>query len=129
MSLIIKNDESNDIEMSESTNDFPIFIFHNKNKKYFNKRTYYEMINNAKESELDKRRENFLLSSIYKQKMDENYQNSNYYPFSYSNSTNDNGLVMVKRKYDEEKEKKFVENYYKVKNEELMKLRENFVTY
>ena len=105
--------------------------------KYPRRRTYLEMLNESGEGPINSRVENLKLINKIKGTFEDKY-NKNIK--SYSSSTeNGEGLIaddfsdinkrkknlLVKKKleYDEEKEKKFVENYYRIKNAELNKLR------
>ena len=105
---------------------------------YKKKRNYLDMLNNSKASLLNNRIENYKIS-CHNKRISENNKvnkinnndakdeclikelNSN----SILNFKNIKKNLIVKKKleYDEEREKKLVENYYRIKNAELNKLR------
>ena len=98
------------------------------------KRTYLDMLNNSNESTLNKRIDNYNLNkhiernkSLYENKNNskerDNYLITNFDGFNDINKAKKNLMVKKKIEYDEEKERKWVENYYRIKNAELNKLR------
>ena len=98
------------------------------------KRTYLDMFNNSNEATLNKRIDNYNLNkhieknkSLYENKNNnkerDNYLITNFDGFNDINKAKKNLMVKKKIEYDEEKERKWVENYYRIKNAELNKLR------
>ena len=98
------------------------------------KRTYLDMLNNSNEATLNKRIDNYNLNkhiernkSLYENKNNnkerDNYLITNFDGFNDINRAKKNLMVKKKIEYDEEKERKWVENYYRIKNAELNKLR------
>ena len=100
------------------------------------KRSYLEMINNSWQCHLNNRIYNYKVSD----RMDKvktsfnnnininNNQINNNLIMSFNgyndiNKAKKNFMVKKRIEYDEEKERKWVENYYKIKNAELNKLR------
>ena len=100
------------------------------------KRSYLEMINNSGQCHLNNRIYNYKVSD----RMDKvktsfnnnininNNQINNNLIMSFNgyndiNKAKKNFMVKKRIEYDEEKERKWVENYYKIKNAELNKLR------
>ena len=99
------------------------------------KRTYIEMLNDNQETTICSRIDTFKLIDKNLKNVENNIgiSNSNNRKilnifkinndeFSSINQTKKN-FIRRKQEYDEEKEKKFVENYYRIKNAELNKLR------
>ena len=100
------------------------------------KRTYLDMLNNSIEATLNKRIDNFKLINKNMKSLENNFDSK---AFNYNaekvdvllkkndlfdmNSIRKNLIVKKKLEYDEEKERKWVENYYRIKNAELNKLR------
>ena len=103
------------------------------------KRTYLEMLNDSKQLSMNNRFDNYriinkkintLPKSIegnninsYNNEKNQNLIKENNNIFSDFNKAKKNLIVKKKLEYDEEKEKRYVENYYKIKNAELNKLR------
>ena len=94
------------------------------------KRTYLEMLKDSEESTINSRVDNYKLVNkninYFEKKISEEKttnKNSNIFGIFDSNNTKKNLMIKRKLEYDEEKEKKFVENYYKIKNAELIRLR------
>lgn len=119
------NNNDRDIEMIDSTNESFSFPFIDSNQKYKIKRSYQKMINNYGEKDLIKRRENYQLFLEYKKKMEEKFKGQINKLISEEENEKDiqnrKSLIYKDREYDEENEKKWVETYYKLKNEELRK--------
>ena len=100
------------------------------------KRTYIEMLNDNQETTICSRIDTFKLIDKNLKNVENNIGNIsdsnnrkilnifkiNNDEFSSINQTKKN-FIRRKQEYDEEKEKKFVENYYRIKNAELNKLR------
>ena len=99
------------------------------------KRNYLTMLYDSNQSLLSKRidnynlfinaqKNNFLFNSI---KNNDKNESSliimNFNDFNDVNKAKKNFNIEKCQEYDEKKEKKFVENYYKIKNAELNKLR------
>ena len=92
------------------------------------KRTYLEMLNNSNEATLNKRIDNYKLNKYAEKnknnfKERDNYLMTNFNGFNDINKAKKNLMVKKVIEYDEEKERKWVENYYRIKNAELNKLR------
>ena len=92
------------------------------------------MLKDSEESTINSRIDNFNLLNkninYFEKKLSESNnsydifrKNNNIFGISDSNNAKKNFMIKRKLEYDEEKEKKFVENYYKIKNAELIKLR------
>ena len=122
---MINNIEYDDITMQDCcSNNLTTYI------KYIrpHKRTYLEMLNNSNEATLNKRIDNYKLNK-YAEKNINNFKERDNYLMTIFNGFNDINKakknLMVKKiiEYDEEKERKWVENYYRIKNAELNKLR------
>ena len=114
-------------------------------RNYIHKRNYLDMLKNSNMTLINNRVENLkLISKDLKtvEKTHEDIKNDdicdnkerwnentdlireiNNFPFSSFNQTKKNLIIKKPLIYDEEKEKKWVENYYKIKNAELNKLR------
>ena len=113
----------------------PRFYF----RKCPRKRTYMEMLNDNQETTIISRIDNFKLIDKNLKIIEKNiignisndFDNKNNYnmfkinndEFSNFNQAKKNLFIRRKQEYDEEKEKKFVENYYRIKNAELIILR------
>ena len=121
---------SDDIVMKEST--FSSFWPRFNIRKCPPKRTYLEMLKDSEESTINSRVDNYKL--VYKninyfekksteEKSKTKNNNNNIFGMYDSNNPKKNLMIKKKLEYDEEKEKKFVENYYRIKNAELIKLR------
>ena len=128
---------SEDITMTDNFTSFKNFFSTNFGN-YKRKRNYLDMLNNSNTFSLNKRIENYKISCHNKRISEYNKMNKNN-----NNDTKDECLIrelnsnlilnfdkikknlIVKKKfeYNEEKERKLVENYYRIKNAELNKLR------
>ena len=98
--------EGDDIIMKDCTSsNYSTFINFIRPRK----RSYMEMINNSGQCHLNNR--------IYNYKVSDHMDKVNI------NKAKKNFMVKKRIEYDEEKERKWVENYYKIKNAELNKLR------
>ena len=130
--------ECDDINMEDNygyrfSRLFPTINFIKKPRK----RTYIEMLNESKQLTVNNRLDNYrIINKKNKTIQDntiENNINSNINGkreniinddiFSDFKKAKKNLIVKKKLEYDEEKEKKFVEDYYRIKNAELNKLR------
>ena len=122
---MINNIEYDDITMKDCcSNNLTTYI------KYIrpHKRTYLEMLNNSNEATLNKRIDNYKLNKYAEKnknnfKERDNYLMTNFNGFNDINKAKKNLMVKKVIEYDEEKERKWVENYYRIKNAELNKLR------
>ena len=122
---MINNIEYDDITMKDCcSNNLTTYI------KYIrpHKRTYLEMLNNSNEATLNKRIDNYKLNKYAEKNINnfkerDNYLITNFDGFNDINKAKKNLMVKKKMEYDEEKERKWVENYYRIKNAELNKLR------
>ena len=120
---------SDDIVMKEST--FSSFWPRFNLRKCPPKRTYLEMLKDSEESTINSRVDNYKLVNkninYFEKKSTEEKSktknNNNIFGMYDSNNPKKNLMIKKKLEYDEEKEKKFVENYYRIKNAELIKLR------
>ena len=138
----------NDIVMKDNfdkgCDSYPNFFSRNF-RNYIHKRNYLDMLKNSNMTLVNNRIENLkLISKDLKtvEKTHEDIKNDdicdnkerwnentdlireiNNFPFSSFNQTKKNLIIKKPLIYDEEKEKKWVENYYKIKNAELNKLR------
>ena len=128
---------SEDITMTDNFTSFKNFFSTNFGN-YKRKRNYLDMLNNSNTCSLNKRIENYKISCHNKRIPEYNKMNKNN-----NNDMKDECLIrelnsnlilnfdkikknlIVKKKfeYNEEKERKLVENYYRIKNAELNKLR------
>ena len=124
-----------DIYNQGYTGLFPSLNFFKKPHK----RTYLEMLNDSKQLTMNNRFDNYRMINrksntlkkfiegnninSYNNEKNQNLTKDNNNIFSDFNKANKNLIVKKKLEYDEEKEKRFVENYYKIKNAELNKLR------
>ena len=128
---MINNIECDDIIMKDNTsNTYSPCI----NYIRPHKRTYLEMLYSSNQVILNSRIDNYKLNK-YHEKNNHLYENinnteerddyliMNYDGFNDINKAKKNLMVKRKVEYDEEKERKWVENYYKIKNAELNKLR------
>ena len=122
---MINNIEYDDITMKDCcSNNLTTYI------KYIrpHKRTYLEMLNNSYEATLNKRIDNYKLNKYAEKDINnfkerDNYLMTNFNGFNDINKAKKNLMVKKVIEYDEEKERKWVENYYRIKNAELNKLR------
>ena len=130
-----------DVIMIDSYDNSFVGLFSSFNYKPC-KRTYLEMMNESGQTSINNRIDKFKIMNknekILENKISESISNKNnteqrpsylninnrdiFYPMDFK-TTKKNLIVKKKWNYDEEKEKKFVENYYKIKNAELIKLR------
>ena len=122
---MINNIEYDDITMKDCcSNNLTTYI------KYIrpHKRTYLEMLNNSNEATLNKRIDNYKLNKYAEKNINnfkerDNYLMTNFNGFNDINKAKKNLMMKKELEYDEEKERKWVENYYRIKNAELNKLR------
>ena len=128
---MLNNIENDDIIMQDNTSRaFPFFINYIRPRK----RTYLDMLYNSNQLLLNNRIDNYKLNK-YTQNIQSSFFNNNdnkekdnslikdFDSFNNINNAKKNLIVKKHMEYDEEKERKFVENYYKIKNAELNKLR------
>ena len=128
---MLNNIENDDIIMQDNTSHaFPFFINYIRPCK----RTYLDMLYNSNQLLLNNRIDNYKLNK-YTQNIQSSFFNNNdnnekdnslikdFDSFNNINNAKKNLIVKKHMEYDEEKERKFVENYYKIKNAELNKLR------
>ena len=128
---MLNNIENDDIIMQDNTSHaFPFFINYIRPRK----RTYLDMLYNSNQLLLNNRIDNYKLNK-YTQNIQSSFFNNNdknekdnslikdFDSFNNINNAKKNLIVKKHMEYDEEKERKFVENYYKIKNAELNKLR------
>ena len=95
------------------------------------KRNYLQMLHDSNQTDLNYRIENYKLNKKFEKKenSDNNENNNdniiinNFNDFSDINKAKKNLMVKKRIEYDEEKERKWVENYYRIKNAELNRLR------
>ena len=98
------------------------------------KRTYIEMLNDSNQLDINNRIDNYLLNkhvdksrTIYLEKNNNNEKDNriikNFDDFNNINDAKKNLMIKRNLEYDEEKERKWVENYYRIKNAELNRLR------
>ena len=136
MSNIIEYD---DIIMKDSFDTGYRNFFSSNFKNYVHKRNYLDMLNNSNLSLVNTRIENFKLINKDFKKIEKTFNDNNENInntkkggllkeiddsfFTDINKTKKNFIVKSKLEYDEEKEKKWVENYYRIKNAKLNKLR------
>ena len=128
---------SEDMAMDDNFTSFKNF-FSTKYGNYKRKRNYLDMLNNSNTSSLNNRIENYKISCHNKRISEYNKVNKinnndakdeclirelNSNSILNSNKINKNLIVKKKLEYNEEKERKLVENYYRIKNAELNKLR------
>ena len=127
------NFEYDDVIM---TNNSSNFLSRFNIRIYPRKRTYMEMLKESNQTLINNRIDNFKLINKNMKSLENNFDSK---AFNYNaekvdvllkkndlfdmNSIRKNLIVKKKLEYDEEKERKFVENYYRNKNAELNKLR------
>ena len=133
--------KDNFVKSGDNYNNF----FSRNFKNYTHKRNYLDMLQNSNMTLVNNRVENLKLISknlktderihgelnnddIYNKKDRCNTNTDlikeiNNYSFSSFNQTKKNLIIKKPLIYDEENEKKWVENYYRIKNAELNKLR------
>ena len=128
-----------DIIMKDCTNTYNYNNF-NFFRQYFSnyirphKRSYLEMLYHSKKIILNNRIDNYKLSNKSnhnnslliqdnKEEKNNNILSINFDNFNNINKAKKNLMVKKKIEYDEEREKRWVENYYKIKNAELNRLR------
>ena len=128
---MINNIDYNDIIMKDNTSDTYSPSFHYIRP---HKRTYLEMLNNSNHLIQKNRIDHYKLNkqiennnNIYNDALNkeerDNYLIMDFDGFNDINQAKKNLIVKRKLEYDEEKERKWVENYYRIKNAELNKLR------
>ena len=126
-----------DIMMIDNFSSFKNYISTNFGN-YRRKRNYLDMLNNSNTSSLNNRIENYKISCHNKRISEYNKMNKinnndakdeclirelNSNTFLDFNKIKKNLIIKKKFEYNEEKERKMVENYYKIKHAELNKLR------
>ena len=95
------------------------------------KRTFLHMLYDSNQTLLNYRIDNYKLNKNFEKKVksnnDENNNGNilimNFNDFNDINKAKKNLMVKKRIEYDEEKERKWVENYYRIKNAELNRLR------
>ena len=125
--------EGDDIIMKDCTSsNYSTFINFIRPRK----RSYMEMINNSGQCYLNNRIYNYKVSD-HMDKVKTSFNNNininnnqinnnlimSFNGYNDINKAKKNFMVKKRIEYDEEKERKWVENYYKIKNAELNKLR------
>ena len=128
---MINNIDCDDVIMKDNTsNNYSPCIHYIRPHK----RTYLEMLYSSNQAILNRRIDNYKLNK-YNEKNKSLYENANnkeerddclimnYDGFNDINKAKKNLMVKRRIEYDEEKERKWVENYYKIKNAELNRLR------
>ncbi len=92
------------------------------------------MLNDSKQVDISKRIDNYLLNkhveknqSLFLEKNNNDERDNgvikNFDDFNNINNAKKNLMIKRTLEYDEEKERKWVENYYRIKNAELNRLR------
>ena len=131
--MLNKSQYDDDIIMQDNTSAFPAYFSFSDFIRP-KKRRYIEMLSETNQIELNNRIDNYkisakaeinnsILNCINNNKKDNNLIVINYEVFNNINKAKKNLLGKKRYEYDEEKERKLVENYYKIKNAELNKLR------
>ena len=128
---MINNIDCDDVIMKDNTsNNYSPCIHYIRPHK----RTYLEMLYSSNQAILNRRIDNYKLNK-YNEKNKSLYENinnnderddcliMNYDGFNDINKAKKNLMIKRRVEYDEEKERKWVENYYKIKNAELNRLR------
>ena len=132
-----KIDVDDVIMTDDNSFSFARFYPRYNSKVYPRKRTYIEMLNESNQTLINSRIENYklinknmkLLENHFREKFLNNNTTEkaddlvNNIDLFDTNKLKKNLIIKKKLVYDEEKEKKFVENYYRIKNAELNKLR------
>ena len=132
-----KIDVDDVIMTDDNSFSFARFYPRYNSKVYPRKRTYIEMLNESNQTLINSRIENYklinknmkLLENHFREKFLNNNNTEkaddlvNNIDLFDTNKLKKNLIIKKKLVYDEEKEKKFVENYYRIKNAELNKLR------
>ena len=133
-----KIDVDDVIMTDDNSFSFARFYPRYNSKVYPRKRTYIEMLNESNQTLINSRIENYklinknmkLLENHFREKFLNNNNTTekaddlvNNIDLFDTNKLKKNLIIKKKLVYDEEKEKKFVENYYRIKNAELNKLR------
>ena len=134
--MSIKTDLDDVIMEDNYANCSGLFSRYNFIKKP-HKRNYIEMLNDSKQLTMNNRFDNFRIMNrkmntlqkyiedkninFINNKKKENLIKNNI--FTDFNKAKKNLIVKKQLEYDEEKERKFVENYYRIKNAELNRLR------
>ena len=133
--------KDNFVKSGDNYNNF----FSRNFKNYTHKRNYLDMLKNSNMTLVNNRVENLKLINKNQTTAEITHENAynddacnkkdtcnantdpinknNNYSFSSFNQTKKNLIIKKPLIYDEEKEKRWVENYYKIKNAELNKLR------
>jgi len=106
-------------------------------RKCPSRRTYLEMLNESRDTDMSSRIDNYKLITKNKISFENKFigNDKNSYDAKKVESlikiSNDHDMNKIKKnlvirkklEYDEEKERRFVENYYRIKNAELNRLR------
>ena len=116
---------------NNNCNTFNRFNFPFPNYIRPRKRTFLHMLYDSNQTLLNYRIDNYKLNKNFekKEKSDNDENNNdnilimNFNDFNDINKAKKNLMVKKRIEYDEEKERKWVENYYKIKNAELNRLR------
>ena len=91
-------------------------LYHSKKIILNNRIDNYKLSNKSNNN-------NSLLNQDNKEEKNNNILSINFDNFNNINKAKKNLMVKEKIEYDEEREKRWVENYYKIKNAELNRLR------
>ena len=91
-------------------------LYHSKKIILNNRIDNYKLSNKSNHN-------NSLLNQDNKEEKNNNILSINFDNFNNINKAKKNLMVKKKIEYDEEREKRWVENYYKIKNAELNRLR------
>ena len=132
-----KTDLDDVIMTDDNSYSFARFYPRYNSKVYPRKRTYLEMLSESNQTLINSRIENYklinksmkLLENHFREKFFNNNTKEkaddliNNFDLFDNNKLKKNLIIKKKLVYDEEKEKRFVENYYRIKNAELNKLR------
>ncbi len=127
------NLEHDDVIMTDNSSSF---LSRFNIRIYPRKRTYMEMLKESNQTLINNRIDNFKLINKNMKSLENNFDSKTLdcnaekvdillkkNDLFDMNAIRKNLIVKKKLEYDEEKERKFVENYYKIKNAELNKLR------
>ena len=127
------NLEHDDVIMTDNSNSF---LSRFNIRIYPRKRTYMEMLKESNQTLINNRIDNFKLINKNMKSLENNFDSKTFDHNAEKvdillkkndlfdmNAIRKNLIVKKKLEYDEEKERKFVENYYRIKNAELNRLR------
>ncbi len=127
------NLEHDDVIMTDNSSSF---LSRFNIRIYPRKRTYMEMLKESNQTLINNRIDNFKLINKNMKSLENNFDSKTFdcnaekvdillkkNDLFDMNAIRKNLIVKKKLEYDEEKERKFVENYYRIKNAELNKLR------